>query len=241
MQAHVIGCLKTRWVAAIGLAACLMAMAPLASADDHATGSDDLHCGPPPPAPDETKGRRDFRTLDATDEGRGDLRVFEQFHLSKAQKNLAEGRPQYAVKDLDFVLRRVPNHERALRLLLELSKVEKARSGTRTLGCYFVWARDFVTNDVTVLSYGGYYFWKSNKTELAIEWWDAALAIDPDAPEVNYNLGLAYFSMHEYSKARTHAWSAYEAGYPLSGLRQKLRDAGEWREPEPRSPPPANP
>jgi hypothetical protein len=43
---------------------------------------------------------------------------------------------------------------------------------------------------------------------------------------LNYNIGLLYFDMGDYAKAVEHARVAYNAGYPLVGLRKKLIDQG---------------
>jgi len=201
----------------------------------------ELECGPPPPGGEEGGGRQDFRSMGSSVETERSLRVYEQFHLNKAERNMREGSLQPVMQDLHFVLRRVPNHERALRMLIAYTQNYGVPSAQKKqAGCYFVWARNFAENDVAVLNYGGYYFWRAKDDSRAKEWWNAALALDTGLAEVHYNLGLLYAAEEDYDRARQHAWQAYAAGYPLPGLRDRLKAAGQWREP-PVPPADANP
>ena len=47
-------------------------------------------------------------------------------------------------------------------------------------------------------------------------------------PNLFYNMGLVYFQLKEYDKAREYAKKAYAGGFPLSGLQQMLVKAGKW-------------
>ena len=47
--------------------------------------------------------------------------------------------------------------------------------------------------------------------------------------ELHYFLGLVYADLEEYPRARAHAAKAYSMGYPLPGLRNKLKAVGQWR------------
>lgn len=52
---------------------------------------------------------------------------------------------------------------------------------------------------------------------------------DPTA-EMHYFLGLVLVQLKVWDQAREHAVEAYELGYPLPGLRNKLKAAGHWHE-----------
>ena len=54
-----------------------------------------------------------------------------------------------------------------------------------------------------------------------------------DSPTLQYNLGLAYLDVKQYDEALSHAHRAYEMGVTLPGLRNRLKAAGQWREPAP--------
>jgi tetratricopeptide (TPR) repeat protein len=76
----------------------------------------------------------------------------------------------------------------------------------------------------------GVYLQQSGKSDAALAKLEAARALDNTDPNIDYNLGLAYFDVGEYEKALQSAHRAYVAGFPLPGLREKLRRAGKWRE-----------
>ena len=46
-----------------------------------------------------------------------------------------------------------------------------------------------------------------------------------------YNSGLIYFDLKYYEKSLAYAQKAYQMGYPLPGLRDKLKRSGKWQEP----------
>jgi len=56
---------------------------------------------------------------------------------------------------------------------------------------------------------------------------DGNKATDGKSPEIHYFLGLIYLKLSDLDDAVTHAKLAYELGYPLPGLRQKLEAAGQ--------------
>lgn len=49
--------------------------------------------------------------------------------------------------------------------------------------------------------------------------------------EIHYNLGLILLEMGEIDGALEYAHKAYLAGYPLPGLKKKLKQIGRWTEP----------
>jgi tetratricopeptide (TPR) repeat protein len=53
-------------------------------------------------------------------------------------------------------------------------------------------------------------------------------ATDGGSPELNYNFGLVLLQMKDYPAALERAKLAYDAGFPLPGLRNKLRALGYW-------------
>ena len=71
---------------------------------------------------------------------------------------------------------------------------------------------------------------KDGKNGEAIEQFKIALDKSPDNANVHYNLGLAYLSLKKYDESLAHAKRAYELGFPLPGLRDKLVRAGKWKD-----------
>ena len=49
-------------------------------------------------------------------------------------------------------------------------------------------------------------------------------------PRWNYNIGLLLHDIKEYDKSLAHARKAYELGFELPGLRNKLKGSGHWRD-----------
>ena len=58
----------------------------------------------------------------------------------------------------------------------------------------------------------------------------AAEELSENDPNVYYNLGLAYFDLSDFDEALKYARKAYALGFPLPGLRDKLKRTGKWRE-----------
>ncbi|MCV2886031.1 tetratricopeptide repeat protein [Aestuariibacter sp. AA17] len=52
--------------------------------------------------------------------------------------------------------------------------------------------------------------------------------VSPKSSEMSYHLGLAYLELNKLDKAKEYAIQAYEMGYNLPGLKQRLIEAGAW-------------
>ena len=74
----------------------------------------------------------------------------------------------------------------------------------------------------------GVYYQKSGEMIKAKRAYEEALKMAPNSPELNYNAGLLYVDLGELDKAANCATVAYDAGYPLPGLRNKLVRKGVW-------------
>ena len=68
------------------------------------------------------------------------------------------------------------------------------------------------------------------KPELRQQFLDKAAELSDNSPNLEYNLGLGYFDLRSYDKSLLHAKRAYDGGFPLPGLREKLRQVGQWKE-----------
>jgi tetratricopeptide (TPR) repeat protein len=96
-------------------------------------------------------------------------------------------------------------------------------------------AEVFRPDDAMVKVIYGLYLMQSGRAKDAIAKLEAAREGDSQNANVNYNLGLAYAELRQYDKALESAHRAYEAGFPLPGLRNKLQRAGQWRDPHTQS------
>ena len=60
----------------------------------------------------------------------------------------------------------------------------------------------------------------------ALKNYKQALAMNDNNVEIHYNIGLLYFDLEDYALAAEHAAEAYNRGYPLPGLKNKLATVG---------------
>ena len=147
--------------------------------------------------------------------------------------------------NLDYTLRAIPNHARALYAMgvWQLRERDKdmqgflsaqADGGFKSAECYFKRAIMFAPEDAQVRVAYAIFRHKQGRLDLAEEQYLEAISLVPNNPEAHYSIGLLYVDMEDFDSARKHAWRAYELGYPLPGLRNALQRRGVWREPPPR-------
>ncbi|MDD2667238.1 MULTISPECIES: hypothetical protein [Zoogloea] len=164
------------------------------------------------------------------------LNIVEIAHFTSDVENLRKGvqsvRPG---PDLNYTLRAFPNHHRALMSIVRLGardKSDKPATGY-TVECFLMRAEAFRPDDPMVKLIYGIHLLNQGKSKLALVKLDDARELPLESPNFFYNLGLAYFSAGHYDRALTSAHKAYALGFPLPGLRDKLKRAGKWKDPEP--------
>lgn len=166
------------------------------------------------------------------------MKQVEGNHLSPDVVNLVKGQTGTIGGDLDFVLRYFPNHHVALLAMVRLGEKErrsKPLGAKYVVECYFKRALTFRDDDGVVRTIYASYLYKAGKKAEALNQLNKAVELGEDSPNANYNIGLIYYDLHEYDKALSFAHRAYGSGFPLPGLRDKLKKAGIWREPVARS------
>ncbi|WP_199534246.1 ABC transporter permease [Janthinobacterium sp. BJB426] len=169
-------------------------------------------------------------------EDRAGLSVVEKFHFSRAVETLTQGMTGSLGGDISYTLEHFPNHHRALASMAKLGlRLKSAQPvGARyTVSCYFERAIAFAPHDVTARMVYGSYLLSTGQDATALEQLDAASRLAPEQATIQYNLGLMYVKKKEYEKASAHAQKAYALGFPLPGLKNKLKAAGKWKEPPP--------
>lgn len=150
----------------------------------------------------------------------------EKHHLQVGIDKMHDGRLAYAFQDFDFILKRFPNHPKALALMAEVT-TKMGKPGL--VEQYFAKAiEQFPNTAYTYLVYG-MHLQKTGKIPAAIQNYKKAIEISPNIPEAHYNLGLAYVAEKRYELANAEANEAYDLGHPLPGLRRKLEQAGAWK------------
>ena len=169
-------------------------------------------------------------------EDRKGLSVVEQFHFSRAVETLTQGMTGSLGGDISYTLEHFPNHHRALASMAKLGlrlKSAQPHGARYTVSCYFERAIAFAPHDVTARMVYGSYLLATGQDAMALEQLDAASRLAPEQATIQYNLGLMYVKKKEYEKASAHAQKAYALGFPLPGLKNKLKAAGKWKEPPP--------
>ncbi|MGI9025426.1 MAG: ABC transporter permease [Burkholderiaceae bacterium] len=175
-------------------------------------------------------GPYDYRSIP------GDAKyLVESAHFTPKVEGLASGNSSSIAGDLDYTLRAIPNHPRALLAMTRLvtrQKTERPAGARYPAECYFDRAIRMAPDDpmphVIYASYlKGHQRMADAKQQLA----DAErLRGQPASFDFDYNLGLLYFEVGEPDKAAVAAKRAYALGAPFPALMKKLKAAGRWQE-----------
>jgi len=164
---------------------------------------------------------------------RDNLPIVEQFHFSSDVENLRRGQSSTIIGDLDYTLRAFPNHHRALNSVARYLQANPtaAIAPYRSAECYFNRAMRFRPGDGTVRMIYGTYLFKRGERQAALQRYEEALTLKPESAEAHYNMGLLQLDLKRTDEALEHAHKAYALGYPLQGLKNRLKRAGAWKEP----------
>jgi len=200
----------------------------------HAT----VPCGP-------VKAAKNATFYDYSDKSRRNtwhLRDVYDNHFRHILSELKKPRPYVpnVFTQIKYILSRIPNHYPTLeaygRLYAEFPSIRQLirkdsdlnRYRPMTPECVFDRAFRFHPEDPKLRLLYGLFFYRSKKLERALQQFKIAAKMSPDWAEVFYNIGLVYFRQKNYSAARVNAKKAYTLGYPLAGLRNRLKKAGAW-------------
>jgi Tfp pilus assembly protein PilF len=163
------------------------------------------------------------------------LTVVETFHFGPQVESLQRGMTGMIGADLGYTLEHFPNHPRALAAMARLalrSKTPRAPGAPLTVECYFQRALAYVPSDGATRALYGAYLLSMKRDAEAVEQLQAALEFQETNAAAWYNLGLAQVRLKDWPAALASARKAYGQGFPLPGLRQQLKAAGQWREAE---------
>lgn len=158
------------------------------------------------------------------------LHMVEVRHFTPEVEGLIKGNTGSLVLDIDYTLRQIPNHYRALSAMAryQLQNPRPDNAGWYTVECYFERALAFTPDDPNIYVIYAVYLHRKKDYEKALEFYSEAARLGLDTAEYHYNLGLLYFDMKDFAKARKEADKAYGRKYPLPGLKNKLQRAGKW-------------
>ncbi|MCL4798005.1 MAG: tetratricopeptide repeat protein [Burkholderiales bacterium] len=173
---------------------------------------------------------RDYYTAGASTEGAQMLRNLDQNHYRRAVGALERRRYEGALADLEFMLKYVPNHPRALAGISQVA-IGVQRPGLAEQRFKAALER-YPQHDETYVIYG-VFLHKLGRTDAAIAQYRKALEINASSGFAHYNLGLAYVDTKDYAQANAHAQKAYQLGVSFPGLKRQLQAVGAWKSTEP--------
>ncbi len=160
---------------------------------------------------------------------RSQLPIVLGAHFTSNVERLIKGETGKLEHDLDYTLRAIPNYHRALYAVAKYQRINNIKYRTIdeywTAECYFKRAIYMQPNDAVSRALFAIHLHKLDKLKEAEEQYLKALELDSDNPETHYNLGLLYVETGRLEEAKKHAKVAYEAGYPLKGLKNKIDEA----------------
>jgi tetratricopeptide (TPR) repeat protein len=157
--------------------------------------------------------------------------IVEVNHFTPAVESLHSGITGSLGAEIDYTLRAFPNHPRALMAMIRLGqrdRTNKPQGAHYTIDCYVDRAIRFRPDDTKARQIRGIYFSNQRRYNEAIADFSAVVQQQPDNANAHYNLGLAYFEAKDYARARDEAKLARDLGFPLEGLKGKLKSAGKW-------------
>ncbi len=178
----------------------------------------------------------DYRDLS---EGvRHHLKLVENAHFTPTieQLRFARAGGGTVAANIDYTLRRFPNHHRALYAATRLQRRDGPPPVTYrnpagfypSAECYLERAARFTPNDPMVHMIHGIHLHLTGHPQAALSAYKTSEKLYPDSPELQYNMGLLYYDMGQYDTAKKYALKAYKKGYPLPGLRLKLSKMDRW-------------
>ncbi|OOG51174.1 tetratricopeptide repeat protein [Polaromonas sp. C04] len=179
-------------------------------------------------------GPYDYRTQ------RDKLAIVDQFHFTPEVEALIKGNTSSIGGDLGYTLRTSPNHLRALMSMARLAerlKTPEIPDMHYSVECYFIRAIQFAPDDTLVRIVYAQYLAKTNKTNAALKELQEADFYAKDNGFSHYNIGLEYFDLKQYDKARVQAHKALQLGFNGTALTDKLKSVNQWKEPDISNPP----
>jgi tetratricopeptide (TPR) repeat protein len=161
-------------------------------------------------------------------EGKKNLNIVEIYHFTSKVETLKSGQSGHIDGDLDYTLRAFPNHHRALNAMMRYQEQnpQKIHPDTTKIECYLQRATHFAPHDPIPFILYGIYLHKHGHLQQALDQYQQAEKIQPNHPELLYNLGFLFIDLKKLEQAREYARKAYGAGHPLSGLKNKLKKLG---------------
>lgn len=160
------------------------------------------------------------------------LPIVEGAHFTAKIERLQSGNSsRNPISDISYTLRAFPNHHRALNAMANAAIVMRTSipaGSLYSIDCWFERATRFQPKDGVVRMLYGNYLTRVNKLNDALAQYREAEILLPGNTNLAYNMGLLFLERKEYDKAVEYAEKAYSKGFPLDGLKTKLKSVGKW-------------
>lgn len=126
--------------------------------------------------------------------------------------------------DIAYTLTAIPNYHPALYTASRYDREKKLTyKNSYSADCFFKRAIYFQPEDSTTYMLFAMHLQETKRLKLAKKYYEKGLELSPKAAELNYNYALFMLSQGEINKAKQAAKIAYNHGYPLQGLKNKLK------------------
>lgn len=135
--------------------------------------------------------------------------------------------------DLDYTLRAIPNHHRALAAVLRLwERTKQPMPGglPKSVECYFERAVRFAPNDHIARMLYVSYMIKNRRLDDATQHMTIVRNEAGENAFAHYNLGMLYADAGMYDDALTQAHRAQALGLGQKELEFRLKSAGRWKD-----------
>lgn len=182
-------------------------------------------------------GEQGYGPYDYTNaDDRKHMPIVEKRHFSSDVENHLRGSSGRIADDLDYTLRAIPNHHRALlsairyQLKLNQKLLSQATPLPSPAECYLQRAIHFRPDDAAAISLYAYYLKEVGLLDKADEVYQKAVALAPKNAKIAYSYSLLLIELKQYDKAVAYAKQAYANGKPPASLRRKLIKLGAWQE-----------
>lgn len=143
------------------------------------------------------------------------------------------GTPSMLMPDIDFALRRFPNHPHCLLAVVKYQAKKgypffPGEAKFPTAECYVSNAQKRFPKNYFLWTLMGLHKYYNGQYEAAATNFEYVVQNEPNNMEAYYNLGLVRLAMKSYDESVVAAQKAYALGATLPGLRRKLQAAGAW-------------
>lgn len=165
--------------------------------------------------------------------------LVERFHFNLEYKALmrgvdrTEGMSSNVAAGFDYTLRAFPNHHFALagmeRLSARKGNAEKLEGAPFRVECWFLRAIEFTPDDGLVRALYGIYFARRGRADAALDQLQQAATMSGSDPNAMIQVAAAYLELKRYEEAQQAAQKAYDLGYPVFGLRDRMKRMGQWK------------